>query len=80
MQELSAYTSPGPPQDCLGELQAKQNLPHDPRDMLTEHQAGVAAALGAGGEGEEAALGAGLARLDSDPALGQVSDIHTRNF
>lgn len=40
MQELSAHTSPGPPQDCLGELQAKQKLPHDPRDMLTEYWAG----------------------------------------
>lgn len=48
--------------------------------MLTEHRAGVAAALAAGGEGEVAALRAGLARLDSDPTLGQVSDMHTRNF
>lgn len=63
MQELSAHTSPGPPQDCLGELQAKQKLPHDPRHRLTEHRSGVAAALGTGGEGEVVALGAGLARL-----------------
>lgn len=73
MQELSAHSSPRPPQDLRGELQAKQKLPHDLRDLLTEHWAEVAAALEAGEEGDVATLGVGLARLDSDPTLGQVS-------
>lgn len=38
MWQLSVHTSPGSPQDSLGELQAKQKLPHDPRHMLTEHR------------------------------------------
>lgn len=81
MQELSAHTSPGPTQDRLGELQAKQKLPYDPRHMLTDHRAGVAAALGTGGEGEAAALAAALARLGTViPHWGKCQDIHTRNF
>lgn len=83
MQELPACTSPGPLQDLLAQLPAKQKPPHDLRDLLhmqAEHWAQVAAALGAGGEGETVALGGRLARLDCSPTLGQVLRVHRRKL
>lgn len=77
MWELSVHTSPGPPQDGLGELQAKQKLPHDRRHMLTEHRWQQHLEQNKGRWQLWSSIGqAG----DSDPTLGQVLDMHTSNF